>query len=113
VIETRRRFQVQCLVRSVVIELVAEEIEGALLGAVVGRRWTSGFSFQSAMHSFMSAVLLWFAGFNQFRDDAETNEPGGESREAGQRDGWQRERHYRCASAEVGQTLEKVCGKQA
>jgi hypothetical protein len=31
------------------------------------------------MHSFMSAVLLWFTGFDQFGHDAQAHEPGGES----------------------------------
>jgi hypothetical protein len=55
---------------SLVVELLAKAIEGALLGATVGCRWSRGFSFQSAMHSFMTTILLWFAGLDQFGHDA-------------------------------------------
>ncbi len=64
---------------SLVVELITKAIEGVLLRAGVGSRWTGSFSFQSAMHSFMSAVLLWFTGLYQLGHDAQAHEPGGES----------------------------------
>ncbi len=86
VVESRRCFQSQGFVGSLVIKLRAKEVEGPLLSAAVSRGGTGSFSFQGAMHSFMSTVLLWFTGLDQFGENAEADEPGGESREAGQRD---------------------------
>ncbi len=58
------------------IELPAKAIEGALLAAAVSRGRPGSFSFQSAMHSFMSAVLLWFHLTLPMSYNAEASEPG-------------------------------------
>ena len=78
-IKSCRSLEGQRLMWSIVIELVAKDVEGALLGPVVSRGWAGGLSFESAMHSFMSTVLLRFAGFDQFGENPEANKPGGES----------------------------------
>ena len=39
------------------------------------------------MHAFVTTVLLGFAGFDEFREDAEADPPGGEFGEPGERCG--------------------------
>lgn len=72
---------------AVPVVLGAEPIELALLRRKVTCRWPSRLGFEGSMHAFMAAVLLRFAGFDEFRQHAETNPPGRERRQARERVG--------------------------
>ena len=65
-------------------------VELALLSLEVARRRSSGFGFERFVHAFVAAVLLGFAGFDEFGQDAETNPPGRERRESGEGVGGER-----------------------
>src|SRR5580658_10658820 len=57
-VATVRSTHAQRLVRALLIELAAELIEAALLGAAVGRHRTHGFLLQGEMHAFVPSVLF-------------------------------------------------------
>src|SRR5262245_20650507 len=56
---------VKRLMRPLLLELVAEVVELPLLCAKAGAGRSGGFGFQGAMHPFVAAVLLRFAGFDE------------------------------------------------
>jgi hypothetical protein len=65
-------------VRTLLIELLSEVVELALLSAVVGGRWLCGFGLEGSVHAFVAAILLRFAGFDALGKDAESDPPGGQ-----------------------------------
>ena len=74
----RLAFPANGLVRALTVELPAEAVEAALLGAAGGCRRARRFGLQCPMHPFMAAILLGLARFDQLRPDAEADEPSGE-----------------------------------
>src|SRR6266478_1474301 len=81
----RRRLLVECLMRTLVIELLAEDVEAALLRREAARRRARGLRLQGPVHPFMPAVLVRAPGLDELRQDAETYPPRREPRQAGQR----------------------------
>lgn len=77
--------------RSEVVELVAEAREAPLLGREGRRRRPGGFSLQGSMHAFMATVLFGMRGLDELGGDAETDPPDGESRQAAERAGGERD----------------------
>jgi hypothetical protein len=71
-------------VRPDVVILGEEALKGALLGSHVGAGWSGGFALEDEMHVFVLSVLLGASRFNELWQDAESNEPDGEAREAAQ-----------------------------
>src|SRR5947208_11959013 len=70
-----RRLLIEGLVRALVVELVAKDIEAALLGREAAGRRTRRLRLQRAMHPFMAAVLRRAAGLDELRQDAQANPP--------------------------------------
>jgi len=75
---------VQGFVGTLVVELVAEGVEPALLGTQAASRRPCGLGLEGAMHAFMSSVLLRLAGLDKLWEHAEADPPRGERREASQ-----------------------------
>jgi len=65
-----------------VIELVAEGIEAALLGREVSFRGSCGARFESAVHAFVASVLQGLTGLDELGEYAEADPPDGEGGEA-------------------------------
>src|SRR5437867_12715969 len=86
----RRRLLVERLMGPLVIELLAEDVEAALLRRETARGRPGRLRFQRAMHPFMPAVLIRAPGLDELRQDAETDPPRRELRQAGQRGGGER-----------------------
>src|SRR6266851_5952100 len=86
----RRRLLIERLVRALVVELLPKSIEAALLRGEAARRRARGLGLQGAVHAFMPAVLLWAAGLDEFRQDAQADPPRRKLRQAGQRGGGKR-----------------------
>lgn len=85
-----RAFLAERLVGTLVVVRRTETVERLLLRPQV-RLWRmSGFRLQGAVHPLMTAVLLGFAGFDQFRRDAELDPPDGELGEASESLGGER-----------------------
>ncbi len=61
-VQGRRGFSVQELMRALLIVNSPEPVESALLGRQVGSRGTGGFGFEGFVHAFMCAVLLGLSG---------------------------------------------------
>src|SRR5260370_41651107 len=53
-----RRALLQCLMRTLLVILLAKTIEDLLLRSSIGRRRTGGFRMQGAVHAFMTSVLF-------------------------------------------------------
>src|SRR5438876_6450213 len=81
----RRRLLVERLMGPLVIELLAEDVEAALLRRETARRRPRGLRLQGTVHPFMPAVLVRAPGLDELRQDAETDPPRRELRQAGQR----------------------------
>jgi len=77
---------VESLMGPLLIEDSSEGVEGALLGGKAGTRWAGGFAFEGTVHALMPAVLLRFAGLDEFGCDAEADPPGGEGADASEGD---------------------------
>src|SRR5882724_10778365 len=68
-----RRLLIERLVRALVVELLPEGIEAALLRGEVAGRWARRLGLQGAVHAFMPAVLLRVAGLDELRQDAQAD----------------------------------------
>lgn len=77
-----RRLAVEERVGALVVVLVPECIEGALLGRERGAEGPNGPALERAMHAFKGAVLLRTAGMNPPVLNAQAHPPGVEIREA-------------------------------
>lgn len=64
------------------VELFPELVEFSLLGSVIGGRWPRGFGFEGSVHTLVTAILLRFAGFDEFGVDTESDPPSGQTRES-------------------------------
>src|SRR5687768_17326265 len=73
-----RGLHIEGFVWALEVECLAEAIECALLGAPRGGRGAGGLSFECTMHALMAAVLLGFAGLDEFREDPQADPPGGQ-----------------------------------
>src|SRR5215468_3521823 len=72
----RRRCRlVQGLVRPLLVELLAKDVEAPLLRPEATRGWSGSLSLQRAMHAFMPAILRRPAGLDQLRQNTETHPP--------------------------------------
>ena len=71
-----RSFQVQCLMGALLVKLLAEGVELALLSRQIGSRGTRRLSLQGAMHALVSTVLLGFARLDELGQDSEPDPPG-------------------------------------
>jgi hypothetical protein len=60
------------------VELFAEVGELLWLGAQVGGRWSGSVGLQGALHARVAAVLVWFAGLDELRQDAQAHPPCGQ-----------------------------------
>src|SRR2546425_8686182 len=80
-----RRLLVERLMRPLVVELLAKDIEASLLRGKTARRRTCRLRLQRAVHTFMPAVLCRLAGLDELRQDAEPDPPRRELRQASQR----------------------------
>src|SRR5205823_821469 len=78
------------LVRPLVVEFLAEDIEAPLLSGEAARRGACGLRLQRAMHALMPAVLRWPAGLDELRQDPQADPPGRELRQARQGGGGER-----------------------
>lgn len=85
-----RSLLVEGFMWAVMIKLLSEMIELALLRRKVGRWRSRGFRFQSPVHLLMTAVLLWLARLDKFRQHAQADPPGREAGESGQGVGGER-----------------------
>src|SRR5205807_2793108 len=74
-IDLRRTFHVQGLVRTLVVEDLHELVEPSLLLKKIGSRRLGGFFFQGQMHAFMTAVLLGVARLNPLNANTEPEPP--------------------------------------
>jgi len=83
----RDAIMIEGLVRALVVELLAKDIEAALLRRQAAGRRTRRLRLQRAMHSFMPAVLRRAAGLDELRQDAQANPPRRELRQPRQRRG--------------------------
>src|SRR3989454_6723290 len=81
----RRRLLVERLMGPLVIELLAEDVEAALLRRETARRRPRGLRLQGTVHPFMPAVLVRAPGLDELRQNAEADPPRRELRQAGQR----------------------------
>jgi hypothetical protein len=61
--------------RTLVVEDLEELVEPSLLLQEISTRWLGGFFLQSAMHTFVTAVLLRMAGLEPFDADAQAKSP--------------------------------------
>src|SRR5207245_1924202 len=86
----RRRLLVERLMGPLVIELLAEDVEAALLRRETARGRPGRLRFQLAMHPFMPAVLIRAPGLDELRQDPEADPPRRELRQARQRGGGER-----------------------
>lgn len=59
------------LMRTKVIELVLEEVEGALLSGEISFGGSGGCLLECSVHPFVSGILLRTTGVDTFRSDAE------------------------------------------
>ncbi len=82
-----RSLLIEGFVRTLVIELITEGIELALLCGQAARGRPGGFGFEGTVHALMASVLLGLAGLDELREDAKTNPPCRERRETGERVG--------------------------
>jgi hypothetical protein len=73
--------------RSHMVVLMAEPVEGTLLGAHVMAGRSCSLFLERAVHSFMASVLLRAAGFDALRCDAELDPPDGEPGESSEANG--------------------------
>src|SRR2546426_2269369 len=76
----RRRGVVRCrgllverLVRPLVVELLAKDVEAPLLSDQAAGGRPRRLCLQRAMHPFMPPVLCWSTGLDQLRQDAQTD----------------------------------------
>lgn len=77
-----RRGVIERLMRALVVEAAAENVEASLLRGMVRSGWPSGVSLQRAMHAFVRAVLLRTAGEDALMRDAQLHPPGVELAQA-------------------------------
>src|SRR6266852_6809633 len=81
-IARRRRLLIERLMRALVVELLAEDVEAALLRRQAPRRRPCGLGLQGPVHPFMPAVLVRAPGLDELRQDAEAHPPRRELRQA-------------------------------
>jgi hypothetical protein len=84
-IERRRGLHAETLVRALGVELLAEGVEAALLGALIGPGRPSGGGLERPMHALVSGILLRVAGLDELGVNAAPEEPHAELGEPGQR----------------------------
>src|SRR5438876_5455700 len=89
-ITRRRRLLIEGLVRPLVVELRAKDIEAPLLSGEAARGWPGRLRLQRAMHPFMPAILIRATGLDELRQDSEADPPRRELRQARQRGGGER-----------------------
>src|SRR5207244_4240653 len=82
VVTRRRRLLIERFMRALVIELLAKDVEAALLRREAPRCWPRGLRLQSPVHPFMPAVLVRAPGFDELRQNAEADPPRRELRQA-------------------------------
>ena len=68
--------------RSEGVELISEAVEFSLLSTVIGGGRSRGFGFEGSVHTLVTAILLRFAGFDEFGVDTESDPPSGQTRES-------------------------------
>src|SRR5437667_2780007 len=73
VITRCRRLLVECLMRALVVELLAKDVEAALLRREAPRRRPCGLRLQGTVHPFMPAVLVRAPGLDELRQNAEAD----------------------------------------
>ena len=73
------------LVRPLVVVLVAEAVEGRLLGLEARRRRSRRLCLQRAVHPLVAAILLRMAGLDEDRLDAELDPPDRQPRQPSRR----------------------------
>jgi hypothetical protein len=69
---------VKRLMRALAVERLTETITRELLSAPSARWGACGFCFQRMVHALMAAMLLGFAGLDEFGEDPQADPPGGE-----------------------------------
>src|SRR5260370_13342296 len=65
----RGRFLIECFMRSILVVLLAKEVECALLGTQGGSRRFRGLGLESAVKPFLSTILLRVAGRHALASD--------------------------------------------
>src|SRR5919109_2460040 len=70
-----RGVHVECLVRTLMIELFTKVVALSLLGAKLGPRRSGGVGVQRALPALMTAMLLRLARCNGLRQDAQAHPP--------------------------------------
>src|SRR5260370_4814186 len=78
-----RRALLHCLMRTLLVILLAKTIEDLLLRSSIGRRRTGGFRMQGAVHAFMTSVLFRMSRRDAFRNNAQFHQVDRQAREAG------------------------------
>jgi hypothetical protein len=76
--------QVERLMRTLMVKLVAEVVDLLLLCAKGSARRAGGFGFEGAMPALVAAVLVRFAGLDDRREDAQAHPPRGPLGQPGQ-----------------------------
>ena len=76
-------FEINRLMWTQVIGFVSKIVEPLLLSTQAGCRRASGFRLESSVHAFMAGVLLRMGRLDQLREDAQSDPPHRELRQAG------------------------------
>src|SRR5579859_3417035 len=69
------RAHAQRFVRTHLVVFLAKAVQRSLLLALVGRRRLGHLLFHGAMHTFVSAILLWMSCCDALRHDAQLDPP--------------------------------------
>src|SRR6266508_2210599 len=86
-VEGGGRFLTQRLVGALLVVLATESVEASLLRRKVGLRRAGRLFLKSAMHPFMTGVLLWMGRLDQNGQDAQPDPPDRQGREPSDGDG--------------------------
>src|SRR5437588_1974804 len=76
--------------RTFLVVLLTETVEGTLLVAARGGRRRSGLLLQGTMHTLVTTVLLRMSRLNPFRNDAQFHQVHRQARQTGDRTGRER-----------------------
>ena len=76
--------------RSDLVVRSLKAVEPSLLCSSVGGRRSCGLSLERPVHAFVSSVLLWVSGLDEFGVDAESDPPDGEPGDPSERSGSER-----------------------
>jgi hypothetical protein len=89
-VQVRGRASVQSGMGTLVVVLVSETVEEALLGSEIQSRGVDGFLLESSMHTLVSSVLLRPARHYAMQTNTELEPPDRETTETTQRGGGER-----------------------